>query len=126
MSTPPNFSLTDPFANIGLLSSNPLTLLGQDIEALKSFEQSGLDGILGYVSPSAKATAQAQLQAQLTQAGMNPTEAEQTANTTVTQALIASGADPSQMPWYFANIKLILVLIAIGFGLYLLAPFARR
>ena len=126
MSTPPNFTLTDPFANIGLLSSDPITLLNQDIEAAKGLAQNGIWGLFGYVSPDTKAQLTTDLTSQLKQAGLDSADAQTVASSTTSSALVSSGADPTQAPWFLQNWKTILVLIAVGAGLYLLAPFARR
>ena len=126
MSTPANFSLTDPFANTGLLSLDPLTLINQDIEAAKGLAQNGVYGLFGYVSPDTKAQLQSELNSQLTQAGMDSADAQVVANSTVASALTSSGADPTQAPWFLQNWKTILVLAGIGLGLYLIAPFVRR
>ena len=126
MSTPPNFTLSDPFANIGLLSSDPVTLLNQDIEAAKGLAQNGIWGVFGYVSPDTKTQLQAELNAQLAQAGLDSNDAQTLSSSTISSALTSSGADPTQAPWFLQNWKTILVLIAVGAGLYLLAPFARR
>lgn len=105
---------------------NPVVAAEEAVSAAQAVSQSGLVAFLGYVSPAAKAQAQSQLQAQLVQAGMDPTEAETVANGTITQVLTQAGSDPSQMPWYVQNIKLLLVLTGIALGLYLLAPFVPR
>ena len=105
---------------------NPVIAFQEADAAAKALQQSGAWALFGYVSPDAKAAGQAETKAQLIQAGMDPTEAEAVANETWTQSLTASGADPSQAPWFLQNWKTILVLAGIGLGLYLIAPFARR
>ena len=129
MSTPAvstDISTTTDFWGTLNAAFNPVDIVEQAASAAEGLSQSGLVGLLGYVSPAAKAAGQAQTEAQLVQAGMDPTTAKAVADSTWTQVLTQAGSDPSQMPWYVQNIKLIIVLIGIGLALYLIAPFARR